>query len=321
MAGEPCHFLWTTVYIEPNGDIYPCCHRQPEAIGNLSRDSISHAFYSASAARIRSAATAGRLPCLSKCTRSPDRPGHHPGGKQSDAAAGPCLEEVHVNLSFRCNIRCIMCRQDHDSRETLDPGRVARAVDWSGSPRVVIQGGEPLILPEAFQLCRYITTHTGSKLTLLTNGTRLTPEWRALLLSGRHEYFVSLNGASAGVHERVNRGSNWDAVMDGLRELAEDRERFSAKTRITLRMTIVPENVSELPAFVGLANREGYVHKIKFGLDKASMPAWAHRNPDEFLEIYTRFLEQAAKSETRCDTRRVDLFAARLNIHSSGLIR
>ena len=47
----------------------------------------------------------------------------------------PRLRELHVNISTRCNLRCVMCGQDHRSRTVLKYRKIFRAVDWSAGPR------------------------------------------------------------------------------------------------------------------------------------------------------------------------------------------
>ena len=314
-----CHFPWNTLYIEPNGDTYPCCHRRPTVIGNILEQTAREIITGPEAAIVRRDAAAGTLSCFATCNRAPSRRVHNAGRRPYPVSEEPRLQEIHINISTRCNLKCVMCRQDHRSRITLDHRRLIRAVDWSEAPRLIIQGGEPLATPEAYRLSRWVVRHTSSPLTIITNGLGLNGKWRRLLTSGSHECRISLNGASRETHEQVNRGSNWNKVLGRLRRLAARRARLGNGLYLTGRMTVVPANVREMPVFVRFLNEEGYVDRITFGFDKKTMPRWIRRNPDEFKRIYDRFFEEVVQSRVLCDSWRLYLLARNLGLEDREL--
>ena len=300
-----CHYPWDTLYIEPDGAVFFCCHKKPYCIGNIYSQSLEQIMIGLPAAKARRESREGTLACFEKCTRAPSRRYYNAGNERYPVPSEPRIKEVHINISTRCNISCVMCRQDHKSREALDYKKLIAAVNWDLSPRLIIQGGEPLVVPAARKLADFVASSTNSRLTLITNGTALTGKWRSILVSGGHECRFSLNGASRATHEAVNRGSSWPRVMAGVRKLAALREKKSSRLYITLRMTVVPINASEMAAFVRFANEEGYANRIAFGFDKKTMPKWARRHPDEFRRIYDEFMGRVTESKILCDAWRL----------------
>jgi radical SAM protein with 4Fe4S-binding SPASM domain len=314
-----CHFPWNTAYVEPDGRVYPCCHRKPHAVGNINHQSLSEIMYGPDAESVRRRARAGDLVCFPTCTRAPSRHVHRSGGKPYKVPPEPRLEEVHLNVSYRCNIRCVMCGQDHKSRLTLNAKRIIQAVDWSDKPRLILQGGEPLVIPEARKAAAFVAEKTESLITLITNGTALSGRWEDILLSRKHELRLSLNAATRETHERVNVGSKWTKVIKNLRRLAQRREQGRSDLYITLRMTVVPQNVHEMPAFVRFANNEGYADRITFGFDKKTLPKWAKKNRPEFERIYHAFLDELDQSKALCDAWRMYQVARKVGIESRPL--
>ncbi|MFH1092485.1 MAG: radical SAM protein, partial [Pseudomonadota bacterium] len=310
-----CHYPWTTLYIEPNGEVYPCCHRRPRPVGDIYAGTLEEILLGPEAEQVRREAQSGSLTCFENCTRAPRRRYYNSGDQPYEVEARPKLEEVHINISTRCNLSCLMCGQDHKSRLTLDYKRLIQAVDWSKGPRLIIQGGEPLVVPAAFKLAAYVR-RKASPLTLITNATAFTSQWREILLEGKNECRISLNAASRPTHEAVNRGSRWPKVLAAVRRLAAEREKRKSGLYITLRMTVLPQNAFEMPEFVRFGNAEGYADRITFGFDKKTMPRWAHKNRKEFLGIYQAFMTEVSRSRAPCDAWRMYQLACSLGLEN-----
>jgi sulfatase maturation enzyme AslB (radical SAM superfamily) len=80
------------------------------------------------------------------------------------------------NITRRCNLKCLHCYQDSDSRHypgELDWQQCQGVVDDLAQfkvPALLLSGGEPMIHPRFFELAEYATGR-GLRLTLSTNGT------------------------------------------------------------------------------------------------------------------------------------------------------
>ncbi|MEW6263112.1 MAG: radical SAM protein [Thermodesulfobacteriota bacterium] len=319
MLETVCHFPWTTIYLEPNGDAFPCCHRQPFRLGNIYCNTALEILKGREATTVRLQAGRSELACFQRCTRAPSRRCYNAGRRPYPVSPQVRLEELHVNISTRCNLKCVMCGQDHRARETLNPALLTAAVDWTGSPRLIIQGGEPLVVPEAYELAAWVKRNSASPITLITNATALDQRWEEVLLNGSNEVRVSLNAATRPVHEAVNRGSSWAKVMRNLHRLARLRQQNKGALYLTLRMTVVPANVAEMPSFIGFGQAEGYADRITFGFDKKTMPRWIKANKKVFLGLYEAFLAEATRSKVTCDAWRLFQLARDLGLENREL--
>lgn len=184
-----------------------------------------------------------------------------------------------------CNLHCIMC-EDHSPYSTTQSdrrreGRPKRrmAVELFRSVLFESEGtglreiipstmGEPLLyrhFDEIIDLC----SHYGVKLNLTTNGTfpqRGARSWAERIVPVASDVKISWNGSTQKTHENVMLGSNWEAVLDNVRQFIDARDEHAKsggnRCRVTLQLTFMEINVRELPDIVRLAARLG-VDRVK----------------------------------------------------------
>ena len=147
---------------------------------------------------------------------------------------------VTVGLTDRCNLRCVHCfvhdpAQDQALRSReLNTGQWIRLFDRlteAGCLWMTMTGGEILLRPDFADLYRY-AKEKGFLLSLLTNGTLLTPElvdllaeWYPLLVE------ISLYGLTKETYEAVTGVPGaYERCMRGIRMLLEARVPLRLKT-------------------------------------------------------------------------------------------
>jgi MoaA/NifB/PqqE/SkfB family radical SAM enzyme len=131
-------------------------------------------------------------------------------------------------LTNRCSARCIACCEesgpdrawaDELSRdEALD---LARRIVDSGIPYSAFGGGEPLEVPHCWEIFE-ILARGGVALKLETDGSRVDVAAADRLASlGVECIQISVDGASAAVHEQVRPGSSFAAATSAIMRLVE----------------------------------------------------------------------------------------------------
>ncbi|HEY1556942.1 MAG TPA: radical SAM protein [Kofleriaceae bacterium] len=79
---------------------------------------------------------------------------------------------VQVEVTWRCNWRCVHCYQDDHAAEPLSTAVLASLFDQLralGAMHVIVTGGEPLVRGDLFELLEHARA-TGLAITLYTNG-------------------------------------------------------------------------------------------------------------------------------------------------------
>lgn len=187
--------------------------------------------------------------------------------------------ELDLSLTGRCNLRCAHCfyAASMARRPDLPGAQWLRFFDELGRlavQRVCLSGGEVLLRPDLFELLEALVGRN-LRLSLLTNGTLLDEGVVARLaaepLRRRLDSVqVSLDGATAEVHDRLRGPGAFQRALAGLRRLQE------AGLPVTARVTVHRHNVEQLPALAALLLDElGLAH---FGTNAAAPLGAGHQN-------------------------------------------
>jgi radical SAM protein with 4Fe4S-binding SPASM domain len=176
------------------------------------------------------------------------------------------LQHVHLTMTQRCNLDCLMCVRPHahglveaDVTEAilgpvLDAGPALSSVSAMGL-------GEPLLNPRFCQIVqdfkRVMPLH--GTVGTNTNGTLIDHRLAEQLVeTGLNWISFSLDGATKETTERIRRGLDFDRVLRGIEHVVDYRLK-SARKNLSLgsNFVIQEHNLSEIPEFVRLAGSLG----------------------------------------------------------------
>jgi MoaA/NifB/PqqE/SkfB family radical SAM enzyme len=170
-------------------------------------------------------------------------------------------EELQLEVTAACNLRCRMCLVRY--RPPIDRVHGSLSFDdfraiVDGNPslrKLTLQGlGEPLLAPRLFDMIDYATSR-GIEVGFNTNATLLDARRAERLVElGVSWVHVSVDGATAETFEHVRDGATFDKVVANLRGLVATRRRLGAeRPRLQLNTVVMRRNVAELPDLVRLA--------------------------------------------------------------------
>ena len=201
----------------------------------------------------------------------------------STAACMPASSRVRKpivvwNITRTCNLRCVHCYAD--SHAERYPGELSweqccAVIDDLADYKVnalLLSGGEPLIHPQLPQILQR-ATEKGLKVTISTNGTRITPDMARLFKDLGVAYVgISLDGIGA-VHDKF-RGVQ--GAFDGAIRGFKLCEEVGQKTG--LRLTLTRNNVQSMEQILNFIEQEG-IQRVCFyhlvptgrGVDVASL--------------------------------------------------
>ena len=256
-----CPFLWNSVYIDFRGDVYNCC-QMVQKIGNIYTHHLRESINSKEQLRLRECSQSGRLKCAKGCSIIADEYKK----ERSDLHIGYHeLERLKFHISEFCNIGCIMCTQEHANREVLDIEKACEHIDVAPFSEIAIEGGEPLAIEATRHLFRHMVNQ-GKQVNILTNGLLIDSQWASRIARHSEYIYISVNAATKATHEKVNRGSSFNQVMENIGLLRRQRDKSGSNLRIRGHMTIVPQNLHEIPSFIHRFKELGF-DTIDFGFD------------------------------------------------------
>jgi MoaA/NifB/PqqE/SkfB family radical SAM enzyme len=166
---------------------------------------------------------------------------------------------ITLQTTTFCNLQCVMCHHGNGAmpmKAHLDSAIVANLSKFLIHARwIELYGvGEPLLSYAFWETLASLPPGQGIHTTINSNGTLLTAERiDRLLNSPLAQISISLDAASAETYQKI-RGSDFHMVIRNIRELVRRRNlNPSGRLTILLNMTLMRENIEELPAFVDLA--------------------------------------------------------------------
>jgi MoaA/NifB/PqqE/SkfB family radical SAM enzyme len=177
--------------------------------------------------------------------------------ERGEHAAAP--EELYLEVTNRCNLRCTTCPQYFGMEErfhTLTWERFIEITDqFSRLRRVVLHGiGEPLLNPHLGRMVRHLKAR-GAYVLFNTNGLLLRgKKARDLAESGLDELRVSIDGGTPQTYQAVRGIDGFNRILGNLRRFEDHKAEVAATTpRVSLWVTLMKTTVVDLPDLVRLA--------------------------------------------------------------------
>jgi len=181
-------------------------------------------------------------------------------------AAEPKIENLAINLTSRCNLRCEFCYY-RDSLQAAPQGEITSAEICrflndarplsAKSASLVILGGEPLLEPEKLLAVAAHARKRGLKCLVSTNGTLVTSALAAEARRLGLEMQVSIDGPDTTIHDAVRGRGSFERAVAGVRALV------AARVHTIISMVCHQQIAGRLNEFFSLAANLG-VQEARF---------------------------------------------------------
>ncbi len=276
---QPFYFMEFTT----SGDVYTCCPSWIKfPIGNIRKKTIGEIWNSDKARRIRRRLFSGEWQdiCNTVCPRISvyrhERkliPYDSLRTDLFDFLTPALIDEIksghdhlktpptvfNLSNSKVCNLSCIMCdRVFQDDNPQLREKTAKDILSYLPTARkVVLTGmGDPLARPDTRNLLMNFRGENSDLIfDLITNAILLPKYWDQI----KHQRFgallISVDAATKKTYEKIRIGGSWEALLQGLSLVRENRERFSS---VTINMTVMRHNYREIPQFIDFAESYGF---------------------------------------------------------------
>jgi len=168
---------------------------------------------------------------------------------------------VKIKLTWRCNLRCVMCnywRQEREDVLTLPRLRaLADELADLGCGKVHLSGGEVLLRDDLEEIIACFVAR-GMRVNLTTNATLLTKERAfSLIETGVRGVSVSIDSPDPHIHDRIRGKGAWKRAVKGLSYLRRAIDRLKARTRLRLNTVVSRRNFESLVSLADFAHDLG----------------------------------------------------------------
>jgi radical SAM protein with 4Fe4S-binding SPASM domain len=172
---------------------------------------------------------------------------------------------AQIEPTSMCNLKCAMCIRDkigvpigtmsfEDFKKILDKLDCLFKIHLSGQ-------GESFLNKDLFKMIHYANSR-GIIVNLNTNATLFTEEViKKICKADIGEIAISIESTKKKGYEKIRKGANFDKVMESIKKLSLMLKKNKRKTILSFAVTILKENIEDIPEFVLFAEKTG-INKI-----------------------------------------------------------
>lgn len=204
-------------------------------------------------------------------------------------------ERIHISIGAICNNNCIFCmEEDRDGRYVNNSAMTVDRVRWileesRGAAEVCFTSGEPTTRPELPDLVGLAKSFGYQKISIMTNGRRLShlPYAARLAKAGMNRFYVSIHGHTKKLHEGLTRTpESYEQTVAGLKSIAQ-LKRFGIELHTST--VITDRNLPHLLDIYRFLRSLG-VDQVVFNVMQANGRANTY-----FDQIFPKYTEIAAE--------------------------
>jgi MoaA/NifB/PqqE/SkfB family radical SAM enzyme len=213
---------------------------------------------------------------------------------------------AHINLTSKCNLRCIMCFQAHNrdmERVHMSQGLLADISEYLFPYLKTIKmdaSGEALLFP-GFKTILDLCDKYNNELQITTNGTLLTKDitHRLLDFRGLKHFCVSFDAVTKEVFEKIRVNARFDNVRGNFAYFCKKRKELGRDDiLVSISFTAMRQNIDHLPLLVELAHEWGInVIFVAYAfMSGNSDPRWSlYFEQDKTSRIFDEAYERGSK--------------------------
>lgn len=186
----------------------------------------------------------------------------------------PFPQNVHVEVANICNLHCVMCPIDQQTREkgfmnleTFE--KIVRQCrgEFSMEKMALMGLGEPFLNPKLIAMSRYAKEQGIRHIFTSTNATIINEKMseEIVLKSGFDLISFSFDGARKETYESIRVGASFDKVLGNILNFIQIRKKYRKKRPIiNMQLLVMQETQHEVKDFVRFWNEKLDSHDIIF---------------------------------------------------------
>lgn len=181
-------------------------------------------------------------------------------------------KSVQLELTNDCNLRCNMCErwkwlnEDPELKGNLTTTEVKDLLDQLkalGTDHILLTGGEPLLREDLNEILEY-ADQLGLAITIITNGTILTPKTSKILAESKATIIFSVDGSNSELYQKIRGKDLFEEVIQNIKLMVAERDSYQ-KGIIEMHFVIQKDNTSDILQYYDLSKSLG-VDRVSFSI-------------------------------------------------------
>ncbi len=169
-------------------------------------------------------------------------------------------KKIIVNMTYQCNNHCVFCATGDRPPIHSDTGKVKHRIKeaYENGVRLLdLDGGEPTLHPDLFDVIRFARALGYECINLTTNGRLLSyPEFaKKVVTSGIHSLLISIHGHTKEFHRNSTCDSDsFDQTVAGIKNVLKLKP---SSLRFGCNITLTKLNIHLLPDYIAFIEKLG----------------------------------------------------------------
>jgi sulfatase maturation enzyme AslB (radical SAM superfamily) len=279
----PCIFPFTTLQINPRGEIFLCCPAWTKQgyVGRLNdKTTIDDIWNNTNSQFIRkSLLNNNQFPICNpkfcpfmiegKSVNLTTKDEQYKGLFKEISNGNVILETAPRSLiiahSGRCNLRCIMCgsneryvKEDVHLNSLIYQREIPRMLPRL-SEIIMTGDGDPFFMKDSREFMQKFDSkrYPDIKFSIITNGLLLNSSiWKSISHNRFGWISVSIDAATKETYEHIRRGGRWEMLQENLKLLRDLRKQKRFES-FTISFVVMKYNYTEMKKFVEMGLRLG----------------------------------------------------------------
>lgn len=285
MQRVPCNAPFTSLYLDPRGEVRACCQNVWQRLGNVKETSLTDIWRGEEVQRLQQAMLRDDLTL--GCERCAIHIDH---GREAAAyarvfdkltPAGRAPEwpqQLEFALSNACNLQCVMCNGELSSAIRIHREGRAPMPEVYGDEffeeledflphlrSIVFLGGEPFLAKESMRVMdRLVDRGLSPACSITTNGTQWSRRVERMVSNVETHVAVSFDGVTPATFEAIRQGADFDTVVHNIDRFRDATSHGGGS--VSLSSCLMRNNWQELADLLTWADDRGlqvYVNSVE----------------------------------------------------------
>jgi MoaA/NifB/PqqE/SkfB family radical SAM enzyme/Tfp pilus assembly protein PilF len=172
---------------------------------------------------------------------------------------------LHVTITNKCNIRCIMCVQPKTPIWDITPelaNEIIRCMPYL--QQITWQGGEVFLSKHFRKLFDRASGYANIKQLVFTNGQLINEDWARKLTRNNASLSLSIDGVTKRTYEDIRRGGSFERLLNNIALINKYRDKnmkkdpIAARSSLSLGYVVMKRNYNEIEKVLDFAYKYGF---------------------------------------------------------------
>lgn len=291
-----CKAPFTNIYISGDGSVTPCCFNRTDIFGNIYETPLKKILTSSKIIEFRNSIKNKSFPGGCEiCKKHVEQNNKSNSGittYEKYKVQKNTLSVIEFELSYKCNLRCPMCRLNEDNlfvneqrlenKKFLISEQIAPYIKNLKLMR--FYGGEPFAIDDYYSIWeQVIKSNSKCKFLIQTNGTIFNSRIENIINKGHFSFNMSLDSLNKSTYETIRKGAIFEKSMQNLTKF----QQIAKLNNQTTSISVCPMRINsfDIPNILEFCNKNNLFIFFNTVFSPWDMAIWSLPQ-NELIKIY-----------------------------------